>query len=172
MDRNDIADILGTLDAQSGFLCEIRDLLAARLPVPVEDLPAPTSESKLDKMRQSNAALRKENADLRAELESVTRRETEGVALFDKLLAEERAKVANLQHSVNELAALKAADKPGRWVVRDVFNGSCRDMLRWHASAKGCSTPWPSYNLASEFIRAFHHVGCEVINLDDHKETP
>jgi hypothetical protein len=52
------------------LLGEIRDLLAARLPVPVEDLPAPTSESKLDKMRQSNAALRKENADLRAALDA------------------------------------------------------------------------------------------------------
>jgi hypothetical protein len=149
MDRNNMADLLGTLDAQSGFLCEIRDLLAARLPVPVEvdrlKQAHHDAENKVDELLHGRDAevdrLRKENADLRAELDAL-------------------------------MAALKAARMPGRWVVRDEFNGSCRDMLRWHESANGCSYPWPNYDLACEFIRAFNHVGCEVINLDDHKETP
>jgi len=148
--------------------------------VEVERLRKENSEiaRRLHVQLMESERLSKENADLRAELDSVTRREAEGVALFDKLLADERAKVANLQNSVNELChtgvgslryTLKAEDKPGRWVLfcaMAKYRPWC-DKNGWHPKASDCESPWRTKAEAENGLV----IGDVAINLDDHKET-
>ncbi len=163
----------------AAMLEEIRDILAARLPVPEEidrlKQAHHDAENKVDELLHGRDAeierLRKENADLHDRLDRAAQRESDGIAMFDKLLAEERSKVANLQHSVNELAALKAADKPGRWVLFDENGIACRyrDRSNWHRYPYECESPWPTERSAMSFAGP---KGFPAINLDEHKETP
>lgn len=200
----------------AAMLEEIRDLLAARLPVPEDDqyseelsladaennslrqeckrrslllldaakaagvwifddtISPEIEETFPTQIRAEVERLRKENADLHDRLDRAAQRESDGIAMFDKLLAEERAKVANLQHSVNELAALKQPqDKPGRWVLFDRSDHVLRylDRRNWHQLASECLDPWSTYEAAKD-IQQRGFAKLDIINLDDHKETP
>ena len=172
MNEREIEVLLDANERQYVLLGEIRDLLAARLPVPVEDLPAPTSESKLDKMRQSNAELRKANADillwhresmqrLRDVCQSIiTRIGSSGQETAEDALARLFAKLADTEKENAdlraELAALKAAAQPapevseqpqgktGRYVLVDTDDDYWRyyDKRGWRSSASQCTHPW------------------------------
>jgi hypothetical protein len=115
------------------MLAEIRDLLHARLPVPVE-------ASEVER-------LRKENADLRAELAALKAAATATPEVFKQ-----------------------PQDKPGRWVLFDAkaITRKYYDRHGWHDRSLDCIAPWATREDADDY-RCYEW---ETINLDDHKETP
>ena len=156
MNERQIETLLDANERQHVLLGEIRDLLAARLPVPVE-------ESEVERLRQQERTLDR---------------------LFSKLSDTEKdnerllAALAALKAAATDTPEVfkQPQDKPGRWVLFSPTAQHCqyRDRDGWFDTAGECKSPWRTKDGALSILvpvaPGYHDF--RAINLDDHKETP